>query len=272
MAPGSVASRSPPACASLARPKSRILRVPPWVTIRLPGLRSRWTMPWAWAAARPSASWRPSVTAGASPIAPRPMRLVEHLAVDQLADHERRAVDLADVEHGDDVGVGDGGGSARLGGEPAGVLGAVADPRRHHLDRDRATEPLVAAAVHVAGAAGADPRLDAVRAEGATEQNRPGPAPAARPGRRAPRSTRRSRRGAARARARWPAGRDRRPAPASLRRRGGRPSPPSYVSAPRSTRRGRATPGSVRRWRRADWRDRNPRPRPPPPAAAPRGR
>ena len=41
----------------LARPKSRILTTPSRVTIRFSGFRSRCTMPRAWAAASPSATW-----------------------------------------------------------------------------------------------------------------------------------------------------------------------------------------------------------------------
>ncbi len=40
---------------TFARPKSRILMGPSLVTKRLSGLRSRCTMPFAWAAARPRA-------------------------------------------------------------------------------------------------------------------------------------------------------------------------------------------------------------------------
>ncbi len=46
-----------PAAVSLARPKSRILMRPSVVRKRFSGLRSRWTMPLRWAAARPWAAW-----------------------------------------------------------------------------------------------------------------------------------------------------------------------------------------------------------------------
>ena len=52
-----VASTLPSACVSLARPKSRILTRPSRVTKTFSGFRSRWTMPFSWAAARPCAIW-----------------------------------------------------------------------------------------------------------------------------------------------------------------------------------------------------------------------
>ena len=52
-----VASAVPSACVSLARPKSRILTRPSLVTKTFSGFRSRWTMPFSCAAARPWAIW-----------------------------------------------------------------------------------------------------------------------------------------------------------------------------------------------------------------------
>ena len=61
--PGSVAVGTfvafaiPSACVSLARPKSRILTRPSFVTKTFSGFRSRWTMPFSCAAASPWAIW-----------------------------------------------------------------------------------------------------------------------------------------------------------------------------------------------------------------------
>ena len=45
---------------TLASPKSRILACPRWVTKMFAGLMSRWTIPLAWAASRPSAMSMPT--------------------------------------------------------------------------------------------------------------------------------------------------------------------------------------------------------------------
>jgi hypothetical protein len=48
-----------PLSSSFARPKSSILTWPEAVTIALPGLTSRWTIPAAWAAPSALAIWAP---------------------------------------------------------------------------------------------------------------------------------------------------------------------------------------------------------------------
>ncbi len=52
-------------------PKSTSLTRPPGVTMTLAGLTSRWTIPLAWAAARPSAIWAAIDTASARGRGPR---------------------------------------------------------------------------------------------------------------------------------------------------------------------------------------------------------
>ena len=48
---------APSACVSFARPKSRILTRPSFVTNRFSGFRSRCTIPFSCAAASPRATW-----------------------------------------------------------------------------------------------------------------------------------------------------------------------------------------------------------------------
>ena len=121
----------------------------------LSGLTSRWTMPAACAAARPSATPTRSST---------PCRHVrrrcrcprlERAAVDEFRDEIRPAVDIPDVVHREQVRMierGEHAGFALEAGQPIGVRG---EQRRQDLDRDVASELRVARAVDLAHPAGA---------------------------------------------------------------------------------------------------------------------
>ena len=147
-----------PGCVSWARPKSRIFTRPSRVTKMFSGLRSRWTMPFSWAAARPWAVWIAYSTALRArhrpPLEPRPQRL----ALQQLGDHVRAPVLAADVV--DRPGCSDG--SARRPRAPPARSAAGARGRREvwrqHLERHVALEARVASAVDLAHAPGADQR------------------------------------------------------------------------------------------------------------------
>lgn len=71
---------------------------------------------------------------------------------------------LADVVDGDDVGMVEGGGGARLLLE-TGLAIRIHHARRHHLDGDVAPKARIMRAVHFAHAARAKRRDDGVRAE-----------------------------------------------------------------------------------------------------------
>ena len=124
----------------MARPKSPILGVPSAVSQTLPGFRSRWTRPLAWAKASPLVI----PIASSSTCADRQLALggLVEQALEVAAGHELRdevglARLLAEVEHGDDVGVG-AEAAHRLGlaqdARPAGRVEALGlDQREGHL-------------------------------------------------------------------------------------------------------------------------------------------
>ena len=131
---------------SFARPKSRILTKSSWVTITFSGLRSRWTMPAAWAFARPSAIWRPSsdetprVERSASARTARSVRPLDELHDDVVAS-VLGAPDVVDV---DDVGMVQRRGRERFLLEAAKPLGVGSEGAREELERHVATELSVA--------------------------------------------------------------------------------------------------------------------------------
>ena len=154
---------------SLATPKSSSLTSSApsavGITITLSGLRSRWTTPTAWAAARPSqictstASARGRSHAGACPLA-------QAHAAEELHDDERRAVvELDEVGDVDDVAVADPVDGARLLEEPEHRVAAPRVVAAQELERDLAAELDVLGAVHVAHAALAEQLEDLVAAE-----------------------------------------------------------------------------------------------------------
>ena len=153
------------ACVSLARPKSRTLTTPSGVTITFAGLRSRWTMPAAWAAASASASGIAIRSTSPSRIPCAGDEGVQGLPGHELHHDEVDALGRLDLVDGDDVRVVEGGGGARLLHE-AGAAGLVRQPLGgQHLDRHLAAEARVAGAVHLAHAARAEGPEDLVRAE-----------------------------------------------------------------------------------------------------------
>ena len=158
------ASSSGRSAVSLARPKSRILTRPSRVTKTFSGFRSRWTMPLSCAAARPLRDLAGVVDG----LAMRQRRCADaraqRLALEQLRDDVRRALVAADVVDGEDVGVIERAGGARLLLEAAQAVGVGRERRGQHLDGDVAAEARVARAIDLAHAAGADRSDDLVRA------------------------------------------------------------------------------------------------------------
>ena len=96
---------------------------------------------------------------------PFPQPVGERLALEVLHDQEVDAVLVSHVEEGADVGVLEARDRLGLALQPLLELGAVRQVRGQHLDRDRALEPGVAGAVHLAHAAGAGGLFDSIRAE-----------------------------------------------------------------------------------------------------------
>ena len=139
-----------------ASPKSRILTSPSARTITFSGLTSRCTTPASWAAARPSASWRPMSTAS---------REIERLAVQSpqrgavhvLHDDEAPAVGkLAERVDRADVRVIERRGAARLALEAGKTRGVAREGRGQDLHGDLAAEPAVPREVHLAHPAPAE--------------------------------------------------------------------------------------------------------------------
>ena len=115
---------------ALARPKSSTLTWPSGVTLTLAGLRSRWMMPFSWAASSPSAIWRKSGSASSTRRSGRVRSARPGLALDQLHDQEVAAVGLLEPVDGGDVGVVQGGEDARLALEAGQALGVLGEGSR----------------------------------------------------------------------------------------------------------------------------------------------
>ena len=142
---------------SFARPKSRILTRPSFVTKTFSGFRSRWTMPFSCAAARPCGDlrWRsPRLRRGGK--RPPASSRAQRLAFEQLLHDVRRAVVLTDVVDRRDVRVVEDAGGFRLLLEAAQPVRVLREGRRQHLDRDLASEPRILRPIHLAHAPGAD--------------------------------------------------------------------------------------------------------------------
>ena len=137
------AARRRRAASILARPKSRTLAWPPGVTITLLGLRSRWTMPAAWATARASAIWMAMERALQGSSGRPPISCLERGPLDVLHDDVVEAVGLAHVEDGRDVGVVEGRAEAGLALEAAAGRLAVGQLRAEDLDDHRAVQAQV---------------------------------------------------------------------------------------------------------------------------------
>ena len=127
-------------------------------------------MPRAWAAAsalaicidmRDGLAYRQGAA-----IEPSPQRL----ALDELAHDEGARVEVAEVVDDEDVRMIERRGGSRLGVEPAQTIGVGGDLRRQQLQRDRTIELRIVRAIDLAHAAGADPRDDAIAADGAADQ------------------------------------------------------------------------------------------------------
>ena len=130
------------------------------------GLRSRCTIPAAWAAASPSATAAPISTAlrGGSRSCARRSRSV--WSVEELGDGVQDPVRCAEVEERRDAGVGEHRHRARLALEAGkGPPRMPAKPIGKHFHRDVAMQPRVAGPVDLPHASGAKRRQDFVRAE-----------------------------------------------------------------------------------------------------------
>ncbi len=128
---------------SFARPKSRILTSPSFVTITFSGFKSRWTIPASCALARPSAicaaigsSFFDRQRAAGEKL---PQRRALHPLHRDVGDPALRP----DVVDRDDVGVIERRGRPRLLLETLQPLRVRRQLRRQHLDRDLAREPRV---------------------------------------------------------------------------------------------------------------------------------
>ena len=148
-----------------ASPKSRILTRPSEVRKTFSGFRSRWTIPAACAAARPSAIAAPMSTrlALGQPLVGQ--ALTQRLARQELGHGVRGAVDLAKVEERKNIGVRQRRDGAGLALEPRDRVGRFREALGKDLDRDFAAQTRVARAIDLSHAACAERRHDRVRTE-----------------------------------------------------------------------------------------------------------
>ena len=136
---------------------------PSVVTITLAGFRSRWVMPRWCAAPTASASGMAIVSNRSSAMPPAGMHRRQRLPFDQLHREKWYPVDVFDGMDGDDVGVIEGGGGARLALEALAPFGIGRKVRRQDLHRDVPAKARVPSAIDVTHPAGADELRDAVR-------------------------------------------------------------------------------------------------------------
>ena len=129
------------------------------------GFRSRWTIPFSCAAARPARDLDRDVDRLADRQRRRSRPVAQRLALEQLRDEVRRAVVRADVVERDDVGVGERRDGARLLLEAAQAVRVRRQVAGQDLDRDVAPEARVAGAVDLSHAARTEGRDDLVRTE-----------------------------------------------------------------------------------------------------------
>ena len=115
----------PAGSAIRARPKSSSL-APVFVSMTLPGLRSRWTMPARWALSSASAIWAPIRSACSCGSGALLQPVGERLAFEVLHHQVVDPVLLADVVERADVGMVEGGDGARLALEPRAAVGVLA--------------------------------------------------------------------------------------------------------------------------------------------------
>ena len=149
--------------ASRASPKSVTTTRPvPRSTSTFAGVRSRWTTPRR-VRVRERRGDRGAVPPCLVPVERSPCdQRVERDALDELHDEHRLAVVLEHVVETNDVRVLEPCQSGRLALEPLAQLGIVGDPRVEHLERDVASEPLVARTPDHAHAAAPDLLAEAI--------------------------------------------------------------------------------------------------------------
>ena len=166
---------SPPT--AFARPKSSTFTTPSGVILMFAGFRSRWMIPFSWAASSASAICRAMASASrtaARACASRAIgeRLRERLAVHQLENQEPDAVGFFEPVDRADVRMVQRGEHPRLALEAREPIRVARERARQDLDRDVASELRVARPVHLAHAAGAEQRLEVISAEGSTGHRR----------------------------------------------------------------------------------------------------
>ena len=130
----------------------------------LAGLRSRWTIPFSCAASSASAIWCAIASASRSG-APAHQAVGEGRPLDQLEDQGSHTVGFLQSVDRADVGVVERRQQARLAREARSTLGVGREMRRQDLYRDVASELVVARAIDLAHAAGAERRNDRVRSK-----------------------------------------------------------------------------------------------------------
>src|SRR6266566_7406521 len=148
---------------SLAKPKSRIFTRPSRVTKIFSGFRSRWTIPFSCAAARPRRNLLGVFDGFAHRQRPGTQPLAQCLTLQKLGDHIGRAFVLAKIVHRQNVRMIQRSRGLRLLLKAPQPLGIAGETHRQDLDRDLAVEPRVPRTIYLAHAASAGRRHDLVR-------------------------------------------------------------------------------------------------------------
>src|SRR5262245_28006728 len=143
-----------------ARPKSSTLATPAGVSITLPGLRSRCTIPLSCAVSSALATCRAIANASSSGECAALETRRERLALDQFEHQEALAPGLLQAIDRTDIRVAERREQLGFALEARNTLGALGERRGQGLDRDLAPEPRVARAIHLAHAACAERRND----------------------------------------------------------------------------------------------------------------
>ena len=150
---------------SFARPKSSTVTRQSAPTMMLAGFRSRCVMPFAWAAARASASGMATATSRSGGSAARRDQAAQRLAFHEFHRYEPNAFRLLDGVDRYDVGVAQCRHGARFLFEAAEPLGVRTKSSGQDLDGDVAAEARIVGSIHLTHAAGAEQRHDFVGAE-----------------------------------------------------------------------------------------------------------
>ena len=146
---------------------------PSFVTKMFSGFRSRWTIPFSCAAASPCAICTPYSIVLRWGSAPRSSTARKLSPSSKLGDQKRRAVVLADVMNGENVGMVERGHCPRLLLEATQAVGFAGEGFRKNFQSDIAPQARIFGAINLSHAACAQRRLDFVGTEFRSQRSGP---------------------------------------------------------------------------------------------------